>query len=208
MRIAAGLTACLLGGSAALAGDGSWTQIDAWDGGAQWVTNVERGAWHMGMAAGIDDDEWWTNAAILRTFTVGSERPWKLRAGAIARAEQIMRWELEDYDRAKCWGMEYDDCAALRFGVRLSADRWAQYGNWGTFLMAEWTSIDDTKLAVAGLTYMPNGLNAQFSLWHEKGGEVTPTVMISKPVTKRLSLRAGHKFVEEQTFIGFSFSTY
>ena len=66
----------------------------------------------------------------------------------------------------------------------------------------------DIPLLVGGLTHLPSGLGAQLSLWREAGGELTPTVMVSAPVTKRLSIRLGHKFVEENTFVGFSFSTY
>lgn len=197
-------------GGAVLAGNGSWTQLDAWAGGVQWVTNVERGRWMLGTAAGYEDDgEWWTRASVLRTWHVGPEAaPWKLRAGIAAKAERIHRAETGDHRLAHCLPSDPDHCGALRFGIRLSADRWAEYGRWGVFLMADYTGIDDAKLGVAGLTHLPTGLGAQVSVWHESGGEVTPSVMVSAPLTKRLSIRAGHKFVEDETFIGLSFSTY
>lgn len=194
---------------AAAAGDGTWTQVDAWARGFQWVTNVEREAWVLGTAAGRDDGEWWSRASVLRTWQVGPDKaPWKLRAGVAARAEQIPAWEIEDHDLAHCLPSDPDMCGALEFGARLSVDRWAEYGRWGTFVMADWISIDNAKLGVLGLTHLPSGIGGQLSVWHEDGGEVTPTIMLSKSLTRRLSVRVGHKFVEDETFIGISFSTY
>lgn len=196
-------------GSLAAAGDGTWTQVDLWKDGGLLATNVERGRVVWGLALGQDDDEPWARASALYTWQVGPDRaPWKLRAGPALKAEQIGWWEVEDERWAHCFDAEGDRCANLRLGIRLSVDRWAEYGDWGTFLMADYTSIEDASLLVGGLTHMPSGLGAQLSLWHEEGGEPTPTVLVSAPVTKRLSIRLGHKFVEEDTFIGFSFSTY
>ena len=202
------LVACLPG-RAVQAGDGSWTQIDAWAGGFQWATNIERGAWIIGSGAGQDDGEWWARGSIMRTWAVGPERaPWKLRAGIAAKAEQIAPWEVGDYSLTSCMPADPGQCGALRFGLRLSADRWAEYGSWGLFLMADYTSIDNAALGVAGLTHLPSRIGAQVSLWHEDGGEATPTIMVSAPVTRRLSVRLGHKFIEDETFLGVSFSTY
>lgn len=203
--------ACLaaLAAPAAKAGDGSWTQIDAWSGGYQWATNIERGAWVFGSGAGLDDGDWWARASVMRTWAVGPDRaPWKLRAGIAAKAEEIGPWQTGDYRLAQCLPDDPDRCGALRFGVRLAADRWAEYGRWGLFLMADYGSIDNTALGVVGLTHLPSRIGGQLSLWHEDGGELTPTVMVSARLTPRLSVRLGHKFVENQTFIGFSFSTY
>lgn len=196
-------------GSTAVAGDGTWTQLDLWKDGGQLATNVERGRMVWGLGLGQDDDEPWVRASALYTWQVGPDRaPWKLRAGPALKAEQIGWWEVEDERWAHCFDPEGDHCANLRLGLRLSADRWAEYGYWGTFLMADYTSIEDASLLVGGLTHMPSGLGAQLSLWHEAGGELTPTIMVSARITKRLSIRLGHKFVEDDTFIGFSFSTY
>ena len=191
------------------AGNGTWTQADVWDAGGQFAMNVERGRIVWGHAFGKDDGELWARASVLYTWQVGSERaPWKLRAGPALKAEEIGWWELEDHRWAHCFDAEGERCAKVEAGLRLSTDRWAEYGRWGTFLMADYTSIEDASLLVGGLTHMPSGLGGQVSVWHEAGGEVTPTVMISARVTKRLSVRLGHKFVEDETFIGFSFSTY
>lgn len=194
----------------ASAGDGTWTQVDAWQGGGlQWATNVERGRWVFGTAAGRDDGEWWSRASVLRTWTAGPDRaPWKLRAGVALKGEQIDWWERDDHRLARCLPSDPDRCGAMAFGVRLSVDRWAEYGRWGTFLMADYVSIDHAALGVAGLTHLPTGIGGQLSIWHEDGGKPTPTLMLSAPVTKRMSVRVGHKFVENKTFIGFSFSTY
>ena len=207
-RLVRAIAATLWLAGPAAAGNGTWTQVDAWAEGFQWVTNVERGSWVLGSAAGRDDGEWWGRVSILRTWPVGPDRaPWKLRAGAAARVDQIPRWEVEDHDSATCLS-DGTTCGALEIGLRLSADRWAEYGRWGTFLMADWTSMNNEKLLVAGLTHLPSGIGAQLSVWHENDGEVTPTVMVSAPLTRRLSVRLGHKFVEDETFLGFSFSTY
>lgn len=204
------LLAVLLGSvMPAFAGNGSWTQVDAWNGGVQWVTNVDRGAWQLGMSGGRDDEEWWAKTSVLRAWSIGPDRaPWKLRGGVVASGEQIQRWEAGDYDLTHCWSNNPDSCAAFRFGARLSVDRWVEYGSWGLFLMGEYTTIDNSKLAVVGLTHLPTRLGAQISLWHEDEGELTPAVMLSAPLTKRLSIRFGYKFVEEETFLGLSFSTF
>lgn len=195
--------------SPAVAGDGTWTQVDAWKDGGQLATNIERGRLVWGLGLGQDDDDPWLRASVLHTWQAGPERaPWKLRAGPALKAEQIGWWEVGDERWAHCFDAEGDRCASLRLGLRLSVDRWAEYGRWGTFVMADYTTIEDASLLVGGVTHLPSGLGAQLSLWHEAGGELTPTVMVSIPVTKRLSLRFGHKFVEEDTFVGFSFSTY
>lgn len=204
-----GIVAALMLAGPAWAGDGSWTQIDAWSGGVQWVTNVERGAWLYGTAAGHDDGESWGRVALLRGWAVGEgAAPWMLRAGVAGRVEQVAPWETGDHRLARCLPSDPGTCGAFAAGVRLSASRWAEHGRWGTFLMAEWTSIDNETLAVAGLTDLPSGIGGQLSLWHEDGGELTPTLMLSAPLTKRLSLRVGHKFVEDETFVGLSLSTY
>lgn len=196
-------------GSTAVAGDGTWTQLDLWKDGGQLAINVERGRMVWGLGLGQDDDEPWLRASALYTWQAGPDRaPWKLRAGPALKAEQIGWWEVEDERWAHCFDPEGDRCANLRLGLRLSADRWAEYGDWGTFLMVDYTSIEDASLLAGGLTHMPSGLGAQLSLWHEAGGELTPTIMVSGRLTKRLSIRLGHKFVEDDTFIGFSFSTY
>lgn len=194
----------------ATAGDGSWTQLDVWRGGGQWATTVERGRWHLGTSAGRDEDgKWWTRASVMRTWTAGPDRaPWKLRAGAAIKAEQIQPWEVAGRAHAGCLPSDPSRCGAIKAGPQFEADRWAEYGRWGTFVMAQWTGIDNAALAVAGLTYLPSGIGAQLSVWHEDGGEVTPTVMVTVPVTKKIMLRAGHKFVENETFVGFSLSTY
>lgn len=210
MRLAVSLIVFLLSlGRPALAGDGTWTQFDIWNGGAQLAANVERGRIVWGLGLGDDDDEWWLRASALYTWQAGPDRaPWKLRAGPALKAEEIGWWEVEDERWAHCLDAEGGSCGKLRAGLRLSVDRWAEYGRWGTFVMADYTSIDDAALLVGGLTHLPSGLGGQLSVWHEAGGEVTPTVMVSVPVTKRLSVRLGHKFVEDETFLGFSFSTY
>lgn len=195
--------------AAASAGDGSWTQLDVWKGGVQWATTVERGRWHLGTSAGRDDKEWWTRASVMRTWTAGPDKaPWKLRAGVALKAEQIHAWEVEDHDNARCLAADPGRCGALSVGPQIEMDRWAEYGRWGTFLMVQWTGIDNAALGVAGLTHTPSGIGAQLSVWHEDEGEVTPAIMVSAPVTRKLSVRAGHKFVEDETFIGFSFSTF
>lgn len=209
--LAAALSAAVVcGATPASAGDGSWTQIDGWKGGVQWVTNIERGRWVAGSAAGYDGDgDWWARLSVLRGWSVGPKAaPWMLRAGIAAKAERIAPWERQDYRLGYCLPSDPDQCGALRFGLRLSADRWAEYGRWGVFLMADYVSIDQTRLGVVGLTHLPTGLGGQLSVWHETGGEVTPTVMISAPINRRMQLRAGHKFVENETFIGVSYSTY
>lgn len=210
MRLAVLLIAALLSpGHPAVAGNGTWTQFDAWNGGIQLVTNIERGRIVWGFGLGDDDDEMWLRASALYTWQAGPERaPWKLRAGAALKAEEDGWWDVRDERWAHCFDAEGDSCTSLRAGLRLSVDRWAEYGRWGTFVMADYTSIDDASLLVGGLTHMPWGMGAQLSVWHEAGGEITPSVMVSQRVTKRLSLRLGHKFVEDETFIGFSFSTY
>lgn len=196
-------------GRPALARDGTWTQFDAWAGGAQLVTNLERGRIVWGLGIGEDEDEWWLRASALYTWQRGPERaPWKLRAGPALKAERIGRWEVGNGKWGHCFGNKGSNCANLRLGLRLAVDRWAEYGRWGTFVMADYTSIDDASLLVGGLTHLPSGLGGQLSVWHEAGGDVTPALMVSKRVTKRLSLRFGHKFVEDETFVGFSFSTY
>lgn len=196
-------------GLPALGGDGTWTQVDVWKDGGQMAANVERGRIVWGLGVGQDDDDPWARASALYTWQVGPDRaPWKLRAGPALKAEQIGRWEVGDARWAHCFDPEGEHCANLRLGLRLSVDRWAEYGRWGSFLMADYTSIEDASLLVGGVTHLPSGLGAQLSLWHEAGGELTPTLMVSAPVTKRLSIRLGHKFVEEDSFIGFSFSTY
>ncbi|WP_085378315.1 hypothetical protein [Paracoccus contaminans] len=208
-RIVVLLAAWLAPGLPASAGDGSWTQLDAWKGGVQWVTTVERGRWQLGSSAGRDDGEWWARGSVMRTWTAGPDRaPWKLRAGLAFKAEQIRPRERQDHAHASCLSEGADRCAAWDAGLQIEADRWAEYGGWGTFLMGQWTDIDNAALAVAGLTHKASGIGAQLSLWHEDGGKVTPTIMLSAPAGKRLSLRAGHKFVEDETFVGFSFSTY
>lgn len=193
----------------ALAGNGTWTQFDLWNGGAQFVINIEKGRVVWGHALGDDDGRLWARASALYTWQAGGDgAPWKLRAGPAFKAEEIPAWELSDHRWARCLDPQGGRCASLQAGIRLSVDRWAEQGRWGTFLMADYTSIDDAGLLVGGLTHLPSGLGAQLSLWHEAGGEVTPTVMVSVPVTRRLSLRLGHKFVENDTFLGVSFSTY
>jgi|GEM_PF-4980208 len=209
MRLVVLLIVSLLGLRPALAGDGTWAQFDVWKGGAQFATNIERGRIVWGLGLGGDDGELWARASALYTWQIGPDRaPWKLRAGPALKAAQIDWWELEHHRWTHCFDAEGDRCANLRAGVRLSVDRWAEYGRWGTFLMADYTSIDNAALLVGGLTHLPSGVGGQLSIWNESEGEVTPTVMISSPVTKRLSVRLGHKFVEGDTFIGFSFSTY
>ena len=196
-------------GPPAQAGDGTWTQIDLWKGGAQMAANVERERVVGGLGLGQDDDEPWLRASALYTWQAGPDHaPWKLRAGPALKAEQIGWWEVGDQRWAHCFDPEGEHCANLRLGLRLSVDRWAEYGRWGTFLMADYTSIDDASLLVGGLTHLPSGLGGQLSVWHEAGGEVTPTIMLSKSLSKRLSVRFGHKFGEDETFIGVSFSTY
>lgn len=193
----------------AVAGDGSWTQIDLWRGGVQWATTVERGRWHLGTSAGQDDDGWWTRASVMRTWTAGPDRaPWKLRGGLAMRAKQIHPWEVAGRDHAGCLSSDPDRCGTIDAGPQIEVDRWAEYGRWGTFVMAQWTGIDNAALAVGGLTHLPTGIGGQLSIWHEDGGDVTPTVMVTVPLTKRIMIRAGHKFVENETFVGFSLSTY
>lgn len=210
MRLAVLLIVSLLSlGRPVLAGDGTWTQVDFWKDGGQLALNVERGRFLWGLGLGQEDDEPWVRASALYTWKLGPEdAPWKLRAGPVLKAEQIGWWEVEEERWAHCFDPEGEHCANLRLGLRLSADRWAEYGRWGTFLMADYATIDNAALLVGGVTHLPSGLGAQLSLWHEDGGEVTPTVMLSAPVTRRLSIRLGHKFVENETFLGFSFSTY
>jgi len=191
------------------AGDGTWTQVDLWQGGGQAAMNIERGRIVWGLAAGDDDGEPWLRASALYGWKLGGPRfPWRLRAGPALKAEKIGWWEVEDHRWAHCLDAEGDRCGSLRAGLRLSVDRWAEHGRWGTFVMADYTGIDDAKLLVGGMTHLPSRVGAQLSIWHEAGGEVTPAVMLSVPATKRLSLRVGHKFVEDETFVGFSFSTY
>ncbi|MDO5369118.1 hypothetical protein [Paracoccus sp. (in: a-proteobacteria)] len=203
------LIVSLLAPCAGTAGDGTWTQFDAWKGGAQLVTNIERGRIVWGFGLGRDDGELWSRASALYTWQVGDDQaPWKLRAGPALKAEEIAWWQRDDHRWTRCLDAEGESCARLQAGMRLSADRWAEYGRWGTFVMADYTAIDDAALLVGGLTHMPSGLGGQLSVWHEAGGEVTPTLMASAPVTRRLRVRLGHKFVEDETFIGFSLSTY
>lgn len=204
------LIAAMLGlARPALAGDGTWTQVDVWNDGWQLATNVERGRIVWGLGLGDDDGELWMRASALYTWRLGDDdAPWKLRAGSAIKAEQIGWWELDDHPWARCFDPEGENCTSLRSGVRLSVDRWAEYGRWGTFLMADYTSIDNASLLVGGVTHLSSRLGAQISVWSEDDGEVTPTMLFSAPVTKRLSARLGHKFVEDETFIGFSFSTY
>lgn len=210
MRLAVLLIVSLLSlGRPALAADGTWTQVDFWKDGGQLAVNIERGRIVWGFGLGQEDDEPWARASALYTWKTGPERaPWKLRAGPVLKAEQIGWWEVEDERWAHCFDPEGEHCANLRLGLRLSVDRWAEYGRWGTFLMADYATIDNAALLVGGVTHLPSRLGAQLSVWHEDGGEVTPTIMLSAPVTKRLSLRLGHKFVENETFLGVSFSTY
>lgn len=193
----------------ARAGNGTWLQFDAWNGGAQLAVNVERGRIVWGMAAGDDDGEPWARASALYTWETGPDRaPWKLRAGPALKAEKIGWWEVEDHQWARC--IELDRCGALRLGLRLSVEQWAEYGDWGTFLMADYIGIDDAKSAVAGLTHLPSGWGGQLLVWDESGDDATPTVMLSKRLTRRLSLRLGRRFDADgdETFLGVSFSTY
>lgn len=193
----------------AAAGDGSWTQIDGWPSGVQWVTNIERGNWMLGTASGVKDDEVWARLSLLRRWSVGPDSaPVNLRAGIALRAQQIQWYEADDTPASYCVDAAGGTCVAFAAGLRLSVDQWKQSGDWGRFLMAEWTSTENQTMAVAGLTYLPWGLGAQLSLWHEDGGDVLPTIMISKSITPRLSIRVGHKFIEDDSFIGLSLSTY
>lgn len=194
----------------ARAGDGSWTQIDLWPGGGQWATNVERGRWVIGTGAGVEEDgDWWSRVSLLRTWTVGPDAaPWHLRAGVAAKIERIDPWALADHRLARCLPSDPDQCGALRAGLRLSADRWSEHGDWGLFLMADYTSFDQGKLGVVGLTHLPTRLGGQLSVWHEQDGDVTPTLMLSAPLTRRLSVRLGHDFAKDRSFLGVSFSTY
>ncbi|SEH83361.1 hypothetical protein [Paracoccus alkenifer] len=190
------------------AADGTWVQLDLHRDGGQLVVNVEKGRVVWGMTLGEDADDSWARASALYTWQVGPEHaPWKLRAGPALKAERIDWWRLDDYR----WSICLEDrarCGALRAGWRLSADRWAEYGDWGVFLMADFTSIDRARLAVAGATHQPSGWGGQLSLWHESGGKLTPAVMLTRRLSRRLTLRLGHKFTEDETFLGLSFSTY
>ena len=190
------------------AGDGTWVQLDLHRDGGQMVVNVEKGRVVWGMTLGEDADDSWASVSALYTWQVGSGRaPWKLRAGPALKAERIGWWQLDDYR----WSICLEDrarCGALRAGWRLSADRWAEYGDWGSFLMLDFTSIDSARLLVAGATHLPSGWGGQVSLWHERGGEATPALMLTRRLTRRMTLRLGHKFVEDETFLGLSFSTY
>ena len=192
----------------AVAADGSWTQLDLHQEGGQLVVQVEKGRLLWGMSLGEDAEDRWARASVLYTWRPGGGRaPWNLRAGPALKAEEIGWWQVADYRWATCLE-DRARCGALRAGWRLSADRWAQYGDWGLFLMADFTSIDRASLAVAGATHLPSGWGGQVSLWHEQGGEVTPAAMLTRRLSKRLTLRLGHKFVEDETFLGISVSTY
>ncbi|WP_299359707.1 hypothetical protein [uncultured Paracoccus sp.] len=191
------------------AADGIWTQFDLSDQGMLLVTNVEQGRQVYGLVIGDDDDEAWLTLSLLRTWQAGpDEAPWKLRAGPVLRAEQIGAWEADEHDLSWC-GADDRDCVAGRAGLRLSVDRWKSYESFGLFLMADYSTIDRARLGVMGLTHLASGLGGQISIYREEDGETTPAAMLSAKLPgSRFSVRLGHKFVEDETFVGISFSTY
>ncbi|MBV0890857.1 hypothetical protein KTN05_03220 [Paracoccus sp. Z118] len=192
----------------ATAGNGIWTQLDFSNEGGLLVTNVERGRQVYGLVVGSDDQSWVT-LSLLRTWQFGNpDAPWKLRAGTALKAEEIGWWEAEEQDYAYC-DAEMQDCYGARAGVRLQVDRWKSYESLGLYLMADYSSIDNARLGVAGLTHLPTGFGGQISVYDDDDGATVPAVMVSmKLLDTGFSLRAGHKFVEEETFLGLSFSTY
>ena len=193
----------------ALAGDGTWTQLDASSEAALLVTNVEKGRSVYGLVAGKDDDEAWLALSLLRTWQLGDERaPWKLRAGSGLKIEEIAPYEAMDFRYRWC-DDRIEHCKAARAGVRLQAERWKSYETVGVYLMADYNSIAQAKLAVAGVTHLKSGLGGQLSVYDDDEGDQVPALMLSAPVRKTgLSVRLGHKPTERETFVGFSFSTY
>lgn len=193
----------------AAAGDGTWTQFDLSKDGELLVANAERGRQVYGLVAGKDGDEAWLAVSLLRTWAVGDEAaPWKLRAGTGLKVEKIGVHEVMDYRYRWCDDMA-DDCKAARAGVRLQAERWKSYDRVGLYLMADYNSIAQARLAVAGLTHLKTGLGGQLSVYDDDEGDTVPAVMLSAPIRKTgLSVRLGHKPTEKETFVGVSFSTY
>ncbi|MDP0995555.1 hypothetical protein, partial [Klebsiella pneumoniae] len=81
-------------------------------------------------------------------------------------------------------------CKAARAGVRLQAERWKSYETVGVYLMADYNSIAQAKLAVAGVTHLKSGLGGQLSVYDDDEGDRVPALMLSAPVRKTgLSVR-------------------
>ena len=159
----------------------SYLQADITENSSVFVASQARGPLSFGVARVEDDDGVSTTATLRYTAQV---------AGTTLGLGPAVRRDKEGTD----------------WGVRATVDRYLDFKTSGVFLLAEYTSIEDSSFALASWKHYESGWGSEFSVFKESGEDVSRTVVLTRRLGEQTNLRLGYKIDDQQFLLGISHS--
>lgn len=169
--------------------DGEFLQLDGSDRSLSFVATAERGrfAYTLGRSDYAGGYDW--NAAV----TAKAEVP-------LGKGNLVLRLGPT---------VQYDSTDTWRFGAKVVAEHYADFGTGGVFLLGEYNTIKNAFFIMAQPQWYASGIGAEFSYQGNDTGFREETVVLSYRVKQsKVRLRLGYKFEAEEVFAGISWNTF